>query len=61
MKTVSVCFFLNTIVDGKCGRMVFRDRSLFVAWGGGGGGEGGRRNLGGISQEISREQRGDQP
>ena len=60
MKTVSVCFFLNTIADGKCGRMVFRDRSLFVAWGGGGCG-GGRRNLGGISQEISREQRGDQP
>ena len=34
MKTVSVCFFLNTIAEGKCGRMVFRDRSLFVAWGG---------------------------
>ena len=60
MKTVSVCFFLNTIAEGKCGRMVFRDRSLFVAWGGGGGG-GGRRNLGGNLQEISREQRGDQP
>ena len=41
MKTVSVCFFLNTIAEGKCGRMVFRDRSLFVAWGGGGGGGGG--------------------
>ena len=41
MKTVSVCFFLNTIAEGKCGRMVFRDRSLFVAWGGGVEGGGG--------------------
>ena len=60
MKTVSVCFFLNTIADGKCGRMVFRDRSLFVAWGGGGGG-GGRRNLGGFRKRFKESREGISP
>ena len=57
MKTVSVCFFLNTIVDGKCGRMVFRDRSLFVA--GGGGGEGGAEEFrGDLARDFKRAEGG---
>ena len=59
MKTVSVCFFLNTIVDGKCGRMVFRDRSLFVAWAGGGEGEGGAEEFrGDLARDFKRVERG---
>ena len=58
MKTVSVCFFLNTIADGKCGRMVFRDRSLFVAWGGGGVWRGAEEFRGDLARDFKRAERG---
>ena len=38
MITVSVCFFLNTIADGKCGRMVFRPWPVIICRLGGGEG-----------------------
>ena len=58
MKTVSVCFFLNTIADGKCGRMVFRDRSLFVAWGGRKVWRGAKEFRGDLARDFKRAERG---